>query len=85
MERDSEGNPLTSSIAQAENDADRLAYELLAPAEHVLRDIPRSNQALVGKLREFYGLPGMHASHYAGALLPPVKTDPLILRLRSLV
>jgi hypothetical protein len=85
MERDSEGNPLTSSIAQAEVDADRLAYELLAPAERVLGDIHDGKQALLRKLREYYGLPGVQASHYAGVLMPPMKTDPLLLRLRSLV
>jgi hypothetical protein len=86
MERDGEGNPLTSSVAQAENDADRLAYELLAPAEHVLADDqPASMEALVCRLREFYGLPVVQASRYAAILLPPVKTDPLILRLRSVV
>lgn len=84
MERDNAGNPLTSSVAKAERDADRLAYELLAPAEHVLADPPGSVPALVRRLREFYGLPAMQASHYAGLLMPPVKTDPLLLRLRSL-
>ncbi len=84
MERDSEGNPSTSSIAKAETDADRLAYELLAPAEHVLADEPGGKQALVRRLREFYGLPDMQASQYAGVLMPPLKTDPLLLRLRSL-
>jgi hypothetical protein len=86
MERDSEGNPLTSSIAQAENDADLLAYELLAPAEHVLgNDRPSSNAALARRLCEFYGLPRTQASRYAGILLPPTKTDPLLVRLKSLV
>ena len=85
MERDNEGNPVRSSIVQAESDADRLAYELLAPAEHVLADVPSGKQALIQKLREFYGLPGIQAAHYAGELLPPVKTDPLLRRLRSLV
>jgi hypothetical protein len=84
MERDSEGNPATSSIANAEHDADLLAYELLAPAAHVLSDeLPAGKQALVRRLREFYGLPGIQAARYAGVLLPPVRTDPLILRLRS--
>src|SRR5438132_2098487 len=85
MERDNDGKPLTSSIAKAESDADRLAYELLAPAEHVLADAPGSKQALVRRLREFYGLPGMQASLYGGVLMPPLKTHPLLLRLRSLV
>jgi hypothetical protein len=85
MERDNDGNPLTPSIAKAESDADRLAYELLAPAEQVLADAPASKQALVRRLREFYGLPGMQASLYAGVLTPPAKTDPLLLRLRTCV
>jgi hypothetical protein len=84
MERDSEGNLLTSSVAQVESDADCLAYELLAPAEHVLADIPATKQALTEKLREFYGLPAVQASRYTDVLLPPKKTDPLLLRLRSL-
>ena len=83
VERDSDGNPLSSSIAQAESDADRLAYELLAPAEHVLGDIPGSKQALARRLREFYGFPATQAARYAGVLMPPVRTDPLLLRLRS--
>ncbi len=85
MERDREGNPATSSIAQAESDADRLAYELLAPAEHVLAAVPASQQAMIQKLHEFYGLPLIQAACYAGVLLPAVKTDPLLLRLKSLV
>ncbi len=85
MERDGQGNPLTSLVVQAEEDADRLAYELLAPAEHVLGDVPANNQALVRKLRECYGLPAIQAARYATVLLPPVKADRLLLRLRSLV
>ena len=83
MERDSEGNPLNSSIVQAESDADRLAYQLLAPAEHVLSAIPASSQALIQRLQDSYGLPRIQAMHYAGVLLPSVDADPLLLRLRS--
>jgi hypothetical protein len=84
MERDGEGNPLTSSIAQAEDDADCLAYELLAPAEHVLGNSESPNQRILERsLREFYGLPRVQALRYAGLLLPNLKSDPLLLRLRS--
>jgi hypothetical protein len=84
MERDSKGNPATSSIANAEDDADLLAYELLAPTEHVVKDGLRGGkQVLVRMLREVYGLPGIQAARYANILLPPVRTDPLLLRLRS--
>jgi hypothetical protein len=85
MERDGDGNPLTPSIARAERDADRLAYELLAPAEHVLANATAGKQALVRRLRDFYGLPGVQASLYAEVLMPTVRTDPLLLRLRSRV
>ena len=85
MERDSEGNPITSATAQSESDADRLAYELLAPAEHVCADMPDNKQALIQRLQRFYGLPALQALHYAGVLVTPVRTDPLLLRLRSLV
>jgi hypothetical protein len=85
MERNSDGKPATSSIAESEKDADRLAFELLAPAEHVLAaGEPVSGHALVHKLRHVYGLPGIQASQYASVLLPPVRTDPLLLRLKSM-
>jgi len=84
MERDNEGNPASVSIAQAEEDADRLAFELLAPAEHVLADgIPSSRGGLADKLRQVYGLPGPQAVEYAGILVPPANTDPLLRRFRS--
>jgi IrrE N-terminal-like domain len=85
MERDDAGNPLTASIAQSEDDADRLAYELLAPAEHVRQGGLASEKALLTRrLEEFYGLPSLQASRYAGILLPSKMTDPLLLRLRSI-
>jgi len=86
MERNRDGKPVSSSIAQAEDDADRLAYELLAPADHVLGNgKPKSRQELERNLREFYGLPSVQASRYAGLLLPQAKSDPLLLRLRSVI
>jgi hypothetical protein len=84
MERDGEGNPATASIAQAEEDADRLAYELLAPAEHVFTHGVTSRCALTKKLRLFYGLPATQATRYAATLMPSTDTDPLILRLKTL-
>lgn len=83
MERDDDGNPPASSIAQAELDADRLAYELLAPAEHVLGNFDRRKfEQLVHRLGDFYGLPGAQARDYAEILLPPMRTDPLLRRLK---
>jgi hypothetical protein len=84
MERDGDGNPVSSSIVQAEEEADRLAYELLAPAEHVLgNDKRKDRQELERTLRDLYGLPGVQAAHYAKRLFPQVRSDPLLLRLRS--
>lgn len=84
MERDLDGNPATQAIAKSEDDADRLAYELLAPAEHVLADGASSNtHALVERLQRHYGLPGPQAVRYAGILRPRKQTDPLLLRFRA--
>jgi len=85
LERDEAGSPLKSSTAQAEEKADRLAYELLAPAEHILlHGTPGSPEALAETLRRDHGLPAAQALHYAGILLPPAKTDPLLRRLKLL-
>jgi hypothetical protein len=84
MERDGDGNPVDARTAQAEDDADRLAYELLAPAEHVLgKPGPNSKRELERRLREFYRLPSLQASRYAALLLPQAKSDPLLVRLRT--
>ena len=75
MERDEYGEPRTPAIAQAEKDADRLAYELLAPVEHVARNGRLSSKSeLANRLQDFYGLPALHASRYAGILVPTIKT-----------
>ncbi len=84
MERDTEGNPATASIAQAEKDADCLAYELLAPAEHVLTQNLTSREALTERLGLFYGLPALQAARYAGMLLPSTDADPLLSRLKNM-
>ena len=85
MERDEDGEPRSWSIAQAEQDADHLAYELLAPVEHVLQaDQLDSKNSLEQRLQEFYGLPALQASRYAGILRPIMKNDPLLQRMQSL-
>jgi len=84
MERDDRGNPANTRIAAAEENADRLAYELLAPAAHVLRHPTRpSRGALAQTLRASYGLPGRQAARYAQILFPAAYVDPLLLRLRN--
>jgi hypothetical protein len=85
MERNRDGTVTSPSTSEAEENADRLAYELLAPADHVFADgSPTNNRALIEKLRVYYGLPGLQAARYARILLPPVHTDSLILRLKTL-
>lgn len=85
MDRDRDGTITSGLIAESEENADRLAYELLAPADHIFaRGVPRSDRVLTDKLQSFYGLPRLQASRYARILVPPVRTDPLILRLKTL-
>jgi hypothetical protein len=86
MERNRDGSVGSAATADSEESADRLAYELLAPAAHVLASgVQKNDGDLAGKLRAFYGLPRIQASRYARMLLPAVHTDPLILRLKSLL
>jgi Zn-dependent peptidase ImmA (M78 family) len=86
MERDNAGRPANARIAQAEDDADRLAYELLAPAEHLWTEYGSiTRAALATKLRNDYGLPHVQAQRYAEILTPMPKSDSLILRLRTVL
>jgi hypothetical protein len=83
LDRDGDGNPLTTAAEHAETDADRLAYELLAPAEHVMEGgAPGDRHAFAQRLRNVYGLPDVQATRYARLLLPVVKIDPLLVRLK---
>ncbi len=73
------------AVAVAEEDADRLAYELLAPADSVLARVnrdPGQTAMLVPLLQGAYGLPAIQAGHYADLLVPPRRRpDPLLRRL----
>jgi hypothetical protein len=84
MERDCDGQPVDGEIAAAEETADRLAYELLAPVEHVYANFAGcGRRRLAEKLSQFYGLTEHHAERYARILIPDEHVDPLILRLRN--
>jgi hypothetical protein len=77
-----------AAIARAEEEADQVAYELLAPAADVLAQIEtRQGDAghtqLVTVLEAVFGLPREQATDYARRLLPPAREDPLLRRLRS--
>lgn len=70
------------TVLAAEDEADRLAYELLAPADEVLsRAGPHQERALVALLRTDFGLPDAHAARYRDILFPPAPADPLLKRL----
>jgi hypothetical protein len=83
MRRDERGRYATPAIAAAERDADRLAYELLAPAAAVLTQAGGlSRPTLVRVLRTTFGLPLAQAEDYSALLSaagPPA--DPLLRRL----
>jgi hypothetical protein len=79
---------LDAEVARAEEDADLLAYELLAPARDVLARLgtvrdEAARERLVEMLQSMFGLPREPAGCYAELLLPVVREDPLLRRLRS--
>jgi len=88
MERTVAGHFASAAIDTAEHDADRLAFELLAPSATVLQTAdrypPRQRRGLVEhQLTSVYGLPAAPATHYAALLIPPSpQTDSLVHRLR---
>jgi hypothetical protein len=83
MERDGAGKPVLPAILQSEDDADRLAFELLAPAADLLTRAVWTRHAVTQSLRTVYGLPGIQAKVYAELLLPAASQEGLILRLRG--
>jgi hypothetical protein len=72
--------PLSPAVAQAEREADRLAFELLAPAARLrgLTDAGRLRQRLIAE----YGLPVEAACRYAALLAPTARRCPFLERLR---
>jgi hypothetical protein len=82
MDRGPRSKVVDQQVRAAEEDADRLAYELLAPAAAVCR-IDRSPSTLAGTLSNVFGLPPAQAEDYTRLLVPPSTPDPFILRLRG--
>jgi Zn-dependent peptidase ImmA (M78 family) len=88
MQRGPRREVSNTAVARAEEEADRVAYELLAPAANVLcragsvRD-DAGRARLAELLRTAFGLPAEQASNYARLLVPTVWEDPLLRRLRS--
>ena len=71
LRRDESGRPLSAVEREAEAAADRLAYELLAPADAVGEMADRI--ALVERLIHSFGLPPEPAARYAEILQPAVS------------
>jgi hypothetical protein len=75
-------------VATAEEEADQVAYELLAPVEAVGAAVGSLGGDLASiRIREVlgavFGLPLAQAEDYSRLLLPPRWEDPLLRRLRS--
>jgi hypothetical protein len=68
LRRDGCGRPPTAAEREAEAAADRLAFELLAPAAAV--EGPGGRPGLVGRLVGEFGLPPAPAGRYAAILVP---------------
>jgi hypothetical protein len=89
MERGPRWEILDERVAGAEEEADRIAYELLAPVEAVWtasKGVPGAEfhpDSLATLLAEVFGLPSAQARDYSHLLLPSAPPDPLIQRLRG--
>jgi hypothetical protein len=88
MERGPRRQIIDERVAVAEEEADRLAYELLAPAAAVwaaseaIGGAGISGSRLAAVLEDVFGLPSAQAEDYSHLLLPPSTPDPLIQRFR---
>lgn len=82
---------LRNRIARSEVEADRLAWELLAPASTILVEVEAMAcddllESTVGRLQDRYGFPLSQARQYARALFPPAAPrDTFFQKLRKKV
>jgi hypothetical protein len=82
LAHEEDGSLPRGTVSTAEEEADRLGYELLAPANEVQkRRGELLGEALVQSLRTEFGLPDAHARRYARLLVPCPSPDPLLRRL----
>jgi len=81
LRRDDDGVPRSPAERAAELAADRLAFELLAPAE-LFAGAPDAATA-AGRLGGEFGFPPGPAAAYAAALFPAPPADPLLGRLKK--
>lgn len=68
LDRDRWGRVPTEEAREAEEAADRLAYELLAPFDAVDPEATPDRAALVARLTSVFGLPAAEAAKYAAVL-----------------
>lgn len=79
LRRDESGTPLNLAAREAEAAADRLAFELLAPAA-ALGEV-RDRGELIRRLVDEFGLPPAPATRYAAILIPaPTPADSFVGR-----
>jgi hypothetical protein len=85
MHRDAVAVP--PDVAQAEREADRLAWELLAPADEVLAQLGDDGgfDEAVTLLEDVFGLPPVAAQEYANALFPEEEDSPIVLSLKKML
>jgi hypothetical protein len=69
LDRDRWGRTVSAEADEAEAAADRLAYELLAPASAIAESAFASRAALAARLRFDFGLPALEAAKYAAILV----------------
>lgn len=87
LDRAPDGAVASAAVGRVERNADLLAYELLAPAAAVLRDLsgadPRERRAAATRrLCDTFGLPTAQAAQYAALLVAlPAPSDGLLRRL----
>lgn len=82
LRRDESGRPRTFVERESEAAADRLAFELLAPASTIEKHANRNE--LTRMLLDEFGLPARPAEQYAAILLPEIDSPgSLVARLRK--
>jgi hypothetical protein len=80
LRRDESGRPLTPIEREAEDAADRLAFELLAPASEI--GAVSDRETLIERLVRDFGLPLNPATRYAALVIPAApRLDQAVARL----
>lgn len=86
MHRGPRGRLVSAEVVRAEEEADELAFELLAPAVELAERLGAvsgevARMKAIEILQGEFGLPAESAAAYARSLLPETRRDPLLNRL----